>query len=263
MSQTQEDSQSKSREQRAEDVAYTINHAFACTATDLASPYVTHTILSKLFHKHSHVGDWFVSEGVGDFAAVPVTIAIETHAPRFVNGLRKVMESTLGWAFRKSAKREAHAWAVRHALRSDSAESKDKEQQIYHYEIDHLPQAMVWTATSFIFNIATEQLFHEHLHKGHDHGHQPLWAAAGALLGGKLFSTALVVGTRAGFPDKAHQWDSFAARKVFAPATKTVSRLFGVDTRAVERMERQQEEAEGTSWEQRVAADSDGVGLKR
>ena len=242
-------------ERQAEDIAYTINHAFACTATDLAGgPYVGHTILRHVFHKHSHAADWFISEGIGDFIAVPITVAVQNRAPRVVDGVRKVMEGTLGWAFRKSAHREARAWARDNAVTPDSEQAKDKEQQIYHYEIEHLPQAAVWTATSFAFNIAALKLFDKHLHhEDHDHGAESLLALAGGLLGSKTFSTGLVVGTRAAFPDKAQKWDGFAARHVYLPATKGVSKLFGISPESVERMEKQREESEGGSWEQRVS----------
>jgi len=176
----------KTDEQKAEDIAYTINHAFACTVTDLASPYLSHKISTKIFHTHSSFRDWMIGEGVGDFVAVPVTVAIQNHAPRMVNGVRKVMETSFGWAFKKSARREARVWARENAVAADSKEAKDKEQEIYRYELEHLPQAAVWTATSMALNIATQKVAHKYMPAGHDHGHdhdeQPLWSMAYALL---------------------------------------------------------------------------------
>jgi len=71
--------------------------------------------------------------------------------------------------------------------------------------------------------------------------------------GGKLFSTGLVVGARAAFPDKAQKWDGFAAHNVYMPVTKVVSKAFGISPEAVDRVEKKREEAKGESWEQRLS----------
>jgi hypothetical protein len=166
------------------------------------------------------------------------------------NAVRKGMEKTLGWAFRKSARREAQGWAKDQGLAKDSLEAKDKERQIYSYEVEHMPQAAIWTATSMIFNVATQKLFHKQLHKGHDHGSESLLKLTGALVVGKTLSTGAVLGFRAGFPDKAHQWDKFAARHVFEPLENATSKVLGTE-RPVD--------SKTDNWEKRVGDTQDAT----
>lgn len=254
-------SKDKTTDERAEDTAYTINHVIACTTTDLfAAPYI-----SNLTYRHfgkrvnvgcgnHHHGFWhfLVGEFLGDIAAVPLTVAIEHHAPWLMQGLRRIMEPIAGPVFRASAKREAQAWAEHSGLALDSDEAKARQQAIYGYEMQHLPQAAVWTAASFVFNVAAQELLHRQLHKGHNHGPKSIWPLAGSVFTGKTVSTTLLVGLRALVPQKAHEWDSFAARKIFWPATRTVSNIFGVDTGTIDRAESKNEELENSKWEKRV-----------
>ena len=83
----------KSSAQHAENIAYTINHALACTATDFIDPWIGRMTQKYLRQRvsigcgHDHSADhgtaWqgVVGELVGDFGAVPVTVAVQHYAP--------------------------------------------------------------------------------------------------------------------------------------------------------------------------------------
>jgi hypothetical protein len=241
--------------QRAEDVVYTINHAIACTLSDVTSPFIgnwTQRYLGRRFdpgcghdhHDHGYLGHYWIGEVAGDFAAVPLTLGLQRYAPGVMSGLRSLMEPALGPLFKRGAKRAAQRWALENSVAPGSKEEKEKQEQIYHYEIEHLPQAAVWTATSTVLNVATQKLTGN---KG------PLWQVFAGKLAGTAFSAAVVVGARTLAPGAAQRWESAAARKAILPATRTVSNLLGVDADTALRIAQEQEEADGRSWDRRMA----------
>ena len=325
----------KTSEQRAEDVAYTINHAFACTLTDFIDPYVgnwTQEYLGKRIsigcghdhsdghvhgpdcgHKHafpfpgddgghhdhdgpfhihgpgcnhhkpgnftctsvghdhnhdhphdvdplplpiatpphshdhdhgtcdqghthshnhppaakSHLKHWLIGEFVGDFGAVPVTIAFQRLAPDFMDSIRHVMEPVLGGMFRMGARFSARSWAQENNLAADSTAAKDKENAIYEHEVRHLPQALVWTASSIGINLATQRYLGNNA---------PLSHLAAAKATGATISAALVVAGRAFAPQTARKWDQYTSKHVFLPLTKVVGGAAGISSEDVDRM---------------------------
>jgi hypothetical protein len=283
----------KTREERAEDIAYTINHALACTATDFIDPFVgnlTQKYLGKRIsigcghdhskdgkdhhhhhdhdhhhhdhghdhdheHKHEHehksggnLTHWWAGEVVGDFGAVPVTIAFQRYAPGFMNSIRQCMEPVLGPVFRKGAKRSAENWALKQHLSLDSDACREKENQIYEHEVRHLPQALIWTASSVAINLATQKGLGN---KG------PLWQLAVGKAVGASISAGLVVGGRAIVPEAAHNWDRFTSKNLFLPVTKAVGKVVGVDEKDIDSMaSHHHEDARNDSWEERVKDDT-------
>ncbi len=272
--------------EQAQDIAYTINHALACTATDLIDPYVgnlTQTYLGKRFsvgcahdhgaqdhdghvHEHSHdhahsagphaeshdrLGHWWVGEAVGDFGAVPLTVAAQRYFPGVMNGMRAAMEPLLGGFFHAGAERSSARWARQHGIRTDSQDYRDHVEVVYRHEIDHLPQALMWTASSVVLNLCTQKAL------GND---GPLWHMAAGKTVGAGISAGLVVGGRGIAPDAAEQWDTFTGERIFLPATKMLGRIFGVNEEDVERMKEKQKRLDGAPWSQRIASDSEQRG---
>ena len=243
----------------AEDIAYTINHALACTATDFIDPYfgnLTQKHLGKRFsvgcghphhhhehhdhdHEHhdhgehcshdhapkSHLKHWWLGEVVGDFGAVPVTILLQRSCPSLMRGIGSVMEWALGGFFRSGAERSAKRWAIKNHIDTNSADYGQRVQEIYRYEIDHLPQAVTWTVSSIAINLATQRL---------TGNHAPLWQLAAGKAVGASISAGMVVGARGLAPGAAHRWDNFTSEHIFLPATKTVGKLFGVEEKTVD-----------------------------
>lgn len=232
----------KTQMQRAEDVAYTINHALACTATDVLSPYIgnfTQTYLGKRMevgcghdHSHGHEHDhdhhdhshatppksnlkhWWIGELVGDFGAVPLTVAVQRFSPGFMHGLRRVAEPVLAPLFRRGARRSARIWAVENGVSVNSAEARAQENSIYEREMSHLPQAFVWTFSSTALNIAAQRVSGNKGELAH--------LIAGKLAGSAT-SAALVVGFRGLAPHQAYRFDRFTSRHIFEPATRALT----------------------------------------
>jgi hypothetical protein len=254
----------KTAEDHAEDIAYTINHALACTATDALEPYLDNWFQEKLgirfplgcgrdhdkepHHEHgahcqhheSNLWRWYAGELIGDFGAIPITIAAQHYAPSFMNGVRHVIEPVLGPVFAMGAKWSARSWAKQNGFATDSKECREKQEQIYAHEVSHLPQALLWTASSITLNLCTQKLLGNKA---------PLWQMGGAKALGATLNTALVVSGRAMAPQTARRWDRFTTRHVFLPATKTVGKIFGIDETTIDRMA---EKDDSNRWAKRV-----------
>lgn len=266
----------KTEAQQAEDIAYTINHALACTATDFIDPYfgnLTQRYLGKRYsvgcghdhskdsahhdHNHhhhhgSHLKHWWIGEVVGDFGAVPVTVGMQRHFPGFMNGLRTLLEPLLGGFFRRGAERSARHWAQAQGLSAESQEYKEQADAIYRYEIDHLPQAFMWTASSVALNLGTQRLV----------GNQaPLWHLVAGKTVGAGISASLVVGGRGFFPAAAHAWDTFTSEHLFLPATKVVVTMFEEDRGAVDRMAEKKKRLHANEWVERTQGHESGMAL--
>ncbi|MDX1974194.1 MAG: hypothetical protein SFT92_00805 [Rickettsiales bacterium] len=263
----------KTDAQRAQDTAYTINHAIACTVTDFIDPYignVTQTYLGKRFsigcnhdhshdanhdydhahdhthdhpHDHSHLTHWWIGEVVGDFGAVPLTIGLQRYAPGFMDRLRMLMEPALGTFFHKGAERTAKKWALKHGVPIESDEYKAQLEAIYRHEMDHLPQALIWTASSIAINLATQRAMGNH---------GPFWQLAAGKATGATISAGLVVSGRGLAPGAAESWDNFTSEHLFLPATQAVGGLFGVKKEDVQQMAERQKQLTERPWSERA-----------
>jgi hypothetical protein len=253
----------KSRVQKAEDYAYTINHALACTATDLIDPYVgkvTQKYLSRRISvgcgddhgSGSHTHNW-VGEVVGDFGAVPLTIGIQRFAPWIMDAVRYVAEPVMGDMFRHGAKKAAQASMLKAMDAGQPYNIEDfrtHAHAIYRYEMQHLPQGLMWTASSIGLNIATQKMIGSTAKPSH--------IFAGKLAGSSL-STGLLFGIRGFSPDSAHRWDKWATTNVLLPTTRAVGKLFGVRAKDVETMAEKKEAMENKHWTGRVLREAEAT----
>lgn len=255
----------KTDRERMEDVAYTINHAIACSTTDFIDPFVgnaTQKWLGRRFsigcgHDHDHfhdgschdgqgkghLGHWWLGELAGDFGSVPVTIAIQRHAPGLMDGLRKGLEAVAGPVFRKSAERSARKQARAFGMEASEAEIQARAGEIYEHEMHHLPQAAVWTASSVVLNAGIQKL------TGNT---APLWQIGIGKLAGVSLSTGLTVSLRAAAPTTMQKIDRTASEKLYLPAAKKVGKLFGVEEAAIERVAEKERELKEQSWAERA-----------
>lgn len=258
----------KSDLERMEDIAYTVNHAIACSATDFIDPFVgnaTQKWLGKRFsigcghdhghmhdgscashsheHNHSNLGHWWLGELAGDFGSVPVTVAIQRYAPGVMNGIRKGAEVIAAPLFRASATRAARREATAFGAIADEQAIANRADAIYEHEMKHLPQAIVWTASSVALNVGIQKL------SGNT---APLWQITAGKLTGVSFSTGLTLGVRALAPASVQKWDSLASEKVYLPVTKKVSKWFGVEEQSVERMAEKERAHKAPEWAARI-----------
>jgi len=245
---------------RAEDIAYTINHTIACTATDFIDPFIgtaTQKMLGKRVslhgdgeHGHSHnqggLNYTFAGELAGDFGSVPVTIALQRHAPKAMAALGKGLEKIAAPVFRRTAGSTALREAKAFGGEVDAEAVKARADALYDHEIKHLPLAAVWTASSIAMNVGTQKLMGNQAPTSH------ILAGKGA---GILFSSGLTVGLRALIPAKAQAWDKFSSEKLYLPATKKIGKLFRVEEKSVENMAREQEKLADKGWASKLDAE--------
>lgn len=251
----------KTDEEKAGDIAYTINHALSCGTTDVVlQPVIAATfgINVGCNHPDHHHGDkkltlksfaheaghYFKGEIIGDFAAVPLTIGVQRMFPSFMHGLRKVLEPLSGWAFRLGADHTARQWGKQQGLAADSVEVKAHADAIYEHEISHLPQAAVWNMFAYPIGAVGQKM------GGHGSSYSQIFKSK---LVGAFVSNTILLGGRMVAPEPAQKWDKFTSDKLFLPASKAVGHLFGVDAKTMEKAAHKEKAGPQASWEQRVA----------
>lgn len=267
----------KTATQRAEDVAYTINHAVSCGTTDLIlqpviaaafggavnvgcaanktpenltwketfSRFSLKNLKNLSWKKFRHdAGHYLKGEIIGDFVAVPLTIGVQRLFPNFMNGLRTLTEPLFGWAFRGGANRTARHWASEHGVAEDAPETKAHAAEIYEHEISHLPQAVVWNMFAYPIGAAAQKL------DGHNHSWGQIFKSK---LVGAVISNGLLIGGRMLAPGAAQKWDALTGDNIFAPVNKAVGKLFGVDEKAMEKAAHKQRGPSGSkAWAARL-----------
>lgn len=193
----------KTEEQRAEDIAYTINHSLYCTLTDFLNPPINAAtdgwlrwLIPGCGHDHSKDGghhhhdhhehgpqckhhhhapqpasrwervkqaskqafsqerfiQYAKGEFIGDFGAMPLTIGVQRIFPNFMNGVRKLTEPVMRPIFNYGIERSSKSWAKERHIALDSPEYKEHAQAVYEHEMNHFPQAVVWTGFSLGLN---------------------------------------------------------------------------------------------------------------
>lgn len=264
----------KDANKKAEDVAYTINHALSCGTTDVvlqpliaaafgvnvgcAHPDHAHDHDHGHAHHHDHpvvkpkitlksfaheAGHYLKGEIIGDFAAVPLTIGVQRFFPNFMNGIRKVFEPLLGWAFRGGANRTARHWAQEKGIAEDAPETKAHAAEIYEHEVSHLPQAVVWNLFAYPIGAIGQKM------SGHN---RPWGEIFKSKLVGAAISNGILIGGRMVAPGAAQKWDTLTGENIFAPVSKKVGRLFGVDEDALEKANQKQRSHGAKAWAERV-----------
>lgn len=269
---------------RAEDIAYTINHSIYCTITDFLNPPINaatdgwlrwlipgcghdHSTDGGHHHapanasrwqktkhefKHSFSKDRFIQyakgEFIGDFSAVPLTIGVQRIFPNFMNGVRKLCEPIMRPLFKWGVEGDNKDWAKKHNIAADSQEYKDHAAKVYEYEMSHFPQAVVWTGFSLGLNTGYQMWA--------DKTPMPFASKfalkSSSVLSGVLVTAGVVVAARALAPGKMHSFDTWTGEKAILPATKAVGKLFGIKEEDVERMVSKHEEIQGKKWTERT-----------
>lgn len=183
-----------------------------------------HGILGAFKRWHTFK-EFMIGELAGDVGAVLPTLALQRFFPGFMHGLRRCMEPLVGGWFRASAERGAKHWAQKHGLAADDPQAIARAQQLYEYEVSHLPQMAVWTASSIGINYGVMKYRNPGM-KLTD------FLAVKSL--GSLVTAGLVLAGRAASPTVAHGWDETVSRNLIVPATKILGAPFGVRGEEVE-----------------------------
>ncbi|MFZ4125411.1 MAG: hypothetical protein ACOYJ2_05000 [Rickettsiales bacterium] len=275
--QEREDERQKTQLQKAEDIAYTINHAISCGVTDLGiQPYIYAGVVNHFpswlqwiknlmeghDHPHHHddhhepeqkpktkikppgfwknVGHYLQAEIYGDVGAIPLTIAVQRIFPEFMEDIRKWIEPIAGKTFREGAEKASIKWAQRNGFFEGSEQQKAKAHELYEYEMSHLPQAVMWNAFAWPTNIVLQRYVFKDPH--HSHG---LAAITTAKTFGAIVSNGMLLTGRAVAPDLAHQWDQWNSKHIIAPVTKVIGSTIGIDHETVDKVAKKQEEMGG------------------
>lgn len=238
--------------EKGQDLAYTLNHMFACFSFDFAVIPLFGSLTQKAIGKsltpdafedkykpHGAVEGkglaWVLGELVGDIGAVPVTIMMQRMFPGFMSGIQSAIEPPLAGVFRHGAHKRATRWGKEQGLDAADPRIKAKEEEVYRYEVDHLPQAFMWTASSIAINIASQRYLF-------GNNQVPLWVLGVSKGVATAASAVALIGTRSMFPDVVHKSDTWASENLVVPATRAVGGLLGIKPAAKE------------PWEQRVKA---------
>lgn len=256
----------KSKLERAEDISYTINHALSCGTTDvilqpaIAAAFGMNVGCNPADHHHDHhghehhhhehgakpkmtlkmfaaeAGHYFKGEIIGDFLAVPLTIAVQRLFPGFMNAIRHMLEPVAGWAFRRGAKHSTRNWARNEGIDINSAEAKAHEEEVYEREISHLPQAAVWNMFAYPIGAVAQKV------TGHNKSYPEIFKSK---LVGALISNGLLIGGRMVAPGAAQKWDQATSEHIFMPVSKAVGKVLGTE----------KPEKKPTRWQEQVSKD--------
>lgn len=206
-----------SARRRAEDVAYTLNHALVCTATDFIDPYLGNCIQKHLGNE-SQLKGAVLAEIAGDMGAVPFTVAMQRVFPTGMAAISCAVEPWVGGWFQASATRAATQWAGAHGVSLASPAYQARRDRIYRYEMEHLPQAILWTGSSIAINVSVQRGLGNKA---------PMAHILAGKVGGAALTALITLGGRSLFPHKAEEWDARLSEYVLLPVMRAVERLEG------------------------------------
>lgn len=193
----------------------------------------------------NNLSHWMGAEFVSDVVAVPLTVMTQRFFPSFMHGIRSALEPVAGGLFRRGAERDARHWARRQTEPVSAEQVVQKAQELYNYEMDHLPQAAMWNAFSVPINVISQKAL----------GNRLDWRTI--LIGktfGSLVSNGMLIGGRALAPDAFHHWDRWSSKNVVNPTTKIVGKLFGIGGDTVDKVAAERARMEqGMGWQGRVS----------
>lgn len=232
----------KTKKQRSEDVAYTLNHAVVCTAADLitASPYWGHSIQKRLSNSNkSQVGKWYFAEVAGDFGGIPLTVAAQRYFPGTMAHIADTVEPIFKKSLRKGAERATKDWAQKRGVSEDSEEYKEHINKVYKYEMTHVPQALVWAVSSTALNVGIQLAI--------DKNQTPFRHILLGKIGGAVFAASITLGGRTLFPHKAEKLDRFISKHLVLPASEAEEKLEKMAGR-----HRDEHDKKDDSWKERI-----------
>jgi hypothetical protein len=226
---------------------YISNHAGACGILDVANTPIelaTKALFNKkisigcqaclsgdhdrgFFSKdHEHwaikAGRWLAAEQIGDWGSVFITYGLQRHAPELMNGIGQAATYVAGDIFRLSANHHAQQWGKEHGYAHDAPEVAAHAQHLYSYEMTHLPQAIVWTASSIGLSLLALKVMGDT---------DPWYVNVSAKMAGAASTSLGVVALRALAPELASKWDEWGATHIAVPLTDVLTKSIGKEER--------------------------------
>lgn len=258
----------KTQAERLEAFAYTLNHAIVCTATDWidipVSLYIQNNLAKdapqflKPFLKNFHIGCGHhhhevsgihisAAEAIGDFGSVPVVMGIKHFAPGLMKAIEHAAEPIVGVPFHKSAELWSKPWAKRHGYSYNSQEYDQHVDEIYNHEMEHLPQAILWTVSSIGLNAAAQRTI------GHFNGKQNPWSKIlFAKSVGAGITSGMVIGARAAAPKPVRWIDKTTTEYVLTPIFRLTAKGFGIKESTIEKVIEEQQDKQDVTWQMRL-----------
>lgn len=220
-----------------------------------ASRWQRVTLASKQAFSRERFIQYAKGEFIGDFGAVPLTIGVQRLFPGVMRNLRTFCEPIVGRLFRWGIDRNGKEWARRQGVDLDSAPYKNHVAQVYDYEMEHFPQAVLWTGFSLGLNTAY-QLWAD---KSHIPFNRKLVLKSTSVLSGVLVTAGAVVAARVSAPEGMHSVDRWTSRNAILPTTKAAGKLFGIRNKDIEHMAEAHTEIQQRAWRQRIEEDQKPV----
>jgi hypothetical protein len=233
----------KTKKERAQDVAYTLNNAIVCTTADLAVPAIGNWI-QQLFGNKSQLGKWYIAEFVGDYGAIPPTIWMQRHFPGTMAHISETVEPVFKKSFRKGAERATKEWAKNHGVSEGSDEYKAHIDKVYKYEVSHIPQALVWAGSATTLNVALQLAM--------DKGKTPVHHILSGKIGGSVFAAGATLAGRTFFPDKAEKIDRYISKHFVLPAGEVEEKLEKIVGHHDEDEHKNSHLKKDDSWKERI-----------
>ncbi|MGE0755143.1 MAG: hypothetical protein AB7L92_08305 [Alphaproteobacteria bacterium] len=270
---------------QAEDIAYTINHAMVCAATDIIDPFVAawsqkhvgkkiHTSWCNKTHDHDHSHGHSHDHHHGHHHGH--TCNHHDHAPTFGGALKHwVIGEAIGdigavpvaVGFQRYApgfmdwvSGEMEKVLGKHYMRGAEAAAKQWAQKQGLYEDSaecrqHADEIYRYEVRHFgqaavwtVASIGLNIASQKYItNNRHPVSYMLLYKTLGAAT-----SAALLLGGRAYVPETFRKWDQWTADNIFTPSTKTIGKLFGVDEQTVDNVVNKEKELTEKKWEERV-----------
>jgi hypothetical protein len=228
----------------SENIAYTINHALACTTLDMLNTPVAMASQKYLGRKITlsycpscangehkkgyHASNdalslrarrWLFAELAGDWGAILPTIAMQRYAPTTMLHIGKGLTYLLGDVFLYGATRTAKRWAKEQGLSPDDPRVETYKNNLYNHEIKHLPQAAVWTTTSTALTLGALRLQNDP-YTFSSNATAKMIGASSSILG--------VLTARALMPKTVQSWDNWTNQNIFLPSTTWIGNKTGL-----------------------------------
>jgi hypothetical protein len=165
---------------------------------------------------------------IADWSSVFITYAMQRHAPEVMQKIGQAATYVAGDIFHYSATKHAEKWGKEHGYDKDSPEVAQHAQDLYRYEMVHLPQAIVWTASSIGVGLLALKAMGDT---------DPWQVNVGAKLAGAASTSLSVVALRALAPELANRWDEWGSTHIAVPLTDVLTRTIGKDDRIAQQPE--------------------------
>lgn len=291
----------KTKQQQAEDIAYTINHSLYCTLTDFLNPPINAAtdgylrwLIPGCGHDHSkdthgctHPDHYHPPSNLSRWEKVKLASKQAFSKERFLQyakgefigdfgavpltiGVQRIFPNFMH-GVRKLCEpimRPMFKWGVE---RDNKNWAKKHNVAVDSQEYkDHAAKVYEYEMSHFPqavvwtgFSLGLNTAYQMHVDKTPMAFNQKLLLKSGSVLSGIVITAGVVVAARALAPNKMHDFDRWTSDNAILPATKTVGKWFGVTPEDIDRMVDKRQRIEDEGWVDRISISQDNVLQRR